>query len=190
MRVLARWRTPPTPPAPAAPPPPLRRAAHVEHHWLTLLVAREGSPVAGARVAVRPHAADGRLLEVVARGTTGQDGTTVVHLPKGRYAVSAGHRGDAKCVTLVVERAGRATLNLQPTGDRAVVTVEALREGRPLVDAPVEARWPDGGLAARAFTDERGVAALLVPRGAVDVAAGGAKARLLVDGDKAIRLDA
>ena len=184
---LARRRSPEPPPAAAPAPrplPPIRRAPATEHHWLTVHVARPEGPVAGARVAVRPHAPDGRLLDVAARGLTRDDGTVELLLPAGRYAVSVGHRGDAKCVNVLVQRPGHANVLLDATGHRVVLTVEA-----PLANAAVEARFvPGGALAARSFTDDRGVAALLVPPGEVEVRVGDAVARATVAGDALVRL--
>lgn len=185
--LLARWRGPEKREAPApgpAPAPPLRRAVPAAHHWLTVRVLRNDAPVPGARVVLRPYGPGDRLLDPVARAPTDASGEAALLLPAGRYAVSVGHGGDAKCVNVAVAREGRVLVHLEATGRRVVLTVEA---GVP--DVAVEARFvPGGHLAARGWTDERGVAALLVPPGEVEVTAAGAAARVRVAGDDLVRL--
>lgn len=116
-----RWRSPPpvttSEPAHVA---PLRRAPPPPHHPLTVRVVRGDpympvGPVPGARVEVRPlpSGASGPA-EPVARGTADRDGTLELLLPPGRYAVAARAGEDTKVVTLTLERAGRATIHLEP----------------------------------------------------------------------------
>lgn len=199
---LPRWPSrdasqdlPAAPTAPAqvarAPPPP------IEHHWLSVLVARPGPheplPVTGARVLVRPYPRGAtRPGEVIARGTTGADGNVSLLLPAGRYALAARHGEDGKYVTLTLEHAGRAVLVLETLGKRVTLTVETSTvDGRPAPNVAVEARTvPAGTIAARAVSDEDGVANLSVPPGAYEVRAGSAVAKTYVETDTLLRLTA
>lgn len=178
-------------------PAPLPRAPTLAHHWLTVAVGRPGPhapiPVAGARVAVRwfPRG-EARPLDVVARGTTGPDGTIALQLPEGRYAVSAREGGEGKAVTITLEHAGRATLLLESLARRAVLTVEVTDlAGEPLADAAVDVRThPTGAPAARSVTDDDGVAQLPLPPGAYEVRVGDAVAKTYLEADTVLRLSA
>ena len=176
---------------------PLPRPPTVEHHWLTLVVARPAPagpvPVAGARVVVRayPRGAP-RPTEPVARGTAGPDGTVTLHLPAGRYAVSASHDDEARGVTITLEHAGRAMILLEGLGRRVVLTAEVTGpDGSALGGARVEVRTtPARALAAEGHTDERGVASLLLPPGAYEVRVGETLAKTYVEADTLLRLSA
>jgi hypothetical protein len=180
--------------APALPRPP---TLPVEHHWLTVQIARPGPhepiPVAGARVLVRPYPRGAtRPGEVVARGATAADGSLSLLLPAGRYAVAARHEDDGKYVTITLEHAGRAMLVLESLGKRVTLTVEASTlDGRPAPNAAVEARAvPAGAIAARGLTDEDGVATLLLPPGAYEVRTGATVAKTYLETDTLLRLTA
>ena len=196
------WRrdepTPAEPPAPTArPADPAPRPEKARHHWLTLLVARAGPvgplPVAEARVVLRPFPRGApRPGEPMARATTGPDGTVALHLPAGRYAVSARQGGEGRVVTITLEHAGRALVLLESLGKRVVLTVEVSgADGGPLPEASVEVRaTPGGALAGRGVTDEAGIATIHVPPGAFEVRVGDAVARTYVEADTLLRLAA
>lgn len=187
-------------PAPTArPAPPLARPAPAAptHHWLTLLVARPGPegplPVPGAKVVVRPYPRGAANPgEPMARTATGPDGTIALHLPAGRYAVSARHQGDGRAVTITLEHAGRAMLLLEALGKRVTLTVEASGiDAGALVGAAVEVRaTPAGTLAARGVTDERGIAALHLPPGAYEVRIGATRVKTYLETDTLLRVAA
>lgn len=184
-------------PAAQAPAAPAPRPPAPPHHWLTLLVGRPGPagplPVPDARVVVRPFPRGAsRPGEPMARATTGVEGTVALHLPAGRYAVSARHGGEGRVVTVTLEHAGRALLLLESLGKRVVLTVEVTGpDGEPLPEAAVEARaTPGNALAGRGVTDERGVAAIHVPPGAYEVRVGGVAAKTYVEADTLLRLAA
>jgi hypothetical protein len=128
----------------------------------------------------------------MARGTTNAEGTVALHLPAGRYAVSARHNGEGRAVTVTLEHAGRAVLVLETLGKRVVLTLEVSGpDGAPLPGASVEVRSaPAGTLAGRGITDERGVAALHLPPGAYEVRVGEVRARTFVETDTLLRLAA
>ena len=176
---------------------PLPRPIAVEHHWLTLLVARPAPagpvPVPGARVIVRPWPRGAaRPADPVARGSAGADGTVALSLPAGRYAVTATDGEEARAVTVTLEHAGRAVVLLESVGRRVVLTAEVRSPADgPLVGAPVEVRSsPGGALAAEGTTDERGVVNLLVPTGAYEVRVGTTVAKTYVEADTILRLSA
>lgn len=174
---------------------PLPRAPSVQHHWLTIAVVRPGPaaplPVPHARVVVRPFPRGApRPEEPVARGATSADGTFAASLPAGRYAVYAQHEGEGKAVTVTLEHAGRATLVLESLGRRVVLSVEVnTREGEPLPDTPVEVRTvPAGTHAARATTNEDGVAEITLPPGAYEVRVGANVTRTYIEADTILRV--
>lgn len=130
--------------------------------------------------------------EVVARGTTGADGSVALFLPTGRYAVSASEGRDARSVTLTLEHGGRALLVLEGAAPRALLTVEAhAADGSAAGGVDVDVRvHPSGTPAARGRTDERGVAAIPLAPGAYEVRVGEASVRTFVEADTVVRLRA
>lgn len=190
-----KGNAPAEPTAPAA--PPLARAPAVQHHWLTVAVARSGPaapiPVAGARVVVRPFPRGApRPEEPVARGTTGSDGSFAASLPPGRYAVYAQHEGEGKAVNVTLEHAGRATLVLESLARRATLTIEVHDvAGEPVVDAPIEVRAiPSGTHAVRVVTTEEGLAEVALPPGAYELHVGGTVTRTYLEASTTVRVTA
>lgn len=176
---------------------PLPRPPVVEHHWLTLAVARPGPaaplPVSQARIVVRPFPRGAsRPEEPVARGSTGADGSFAVLLPSGRYAVYAQHEGEGKAVTVTLEHAGRATVLLESLGRRVILSCEVTGpDGDPLPEATVDVRTvPAGTHAARETTNEDGVADLSLPPGAYEVRVGTTVTRTYIEADTILRLTA
>lgn len=185
------------PPAAATCQPTFPRPQAVPHHWLSVLVARPGPhdpvPVPDARVVVRPFPTGAtRPGEVVARGTTGPDGTVSLLLPEGRYAVAARDGEDGRNATITLEHAGRALLLLESLGKRVVLTIEASTfDGRILADAAVDVRTvPTGSVAARSVTDADGVCNLKLPPGAYEVRIGATAAKTYVETDTLLRVSA
>lgn len=194
-------RDPEPEPAPApiarAVPPLARPAPAANHHWLTVLVARPGPegplPVAAARVVVRPYPLGAaKPGEPMGRGTTAADGTVALHLPAGRYAVSARHQGEGRAVTVTLEHSGRALLVLEALGKRVDLTIEATgADGGALPGAAVEVRAsPAGTLAGRGTTDERGAVTLHLPPGSYEIRLGETRARTYLEADTRLRLTA
>ncbi|MEA3202130.1 MAG: hypothetical protein QOE90_3558 [Thermoplasmata archaeon] len=185
------------PVARAAGPLPRPEPKGAPHHWLTLVVARPGPegplPVPDARLVIRPYPRGApKPGEAMARATTGPEGTASLHLPAGRYAISARHGSDGRAVTVTLEHAGRALLLLEALGKRIALTLEISgMDGGALPGAAVEVRAsPAGALAARGLTDERGVATLHLPPGAYEVRVGETRVRTYVETDTLLRLAA
>lgn len=180
-------------PEPDAPAPLARRAAPA-HLRLTVLVANRptGAALPGARLAVRPLEPlrdwpEGREARAVARA----DGTAALLLPRGRYAVRIEHERLRKCITLTLERDGRATIWLDAPTVRAHLVVDARRaDGSPLARAPVEVRAARAdALLALPLTDEAGAASLWLAPGDYDLRVGAVLRRVRLRADGVVRLD-
>ncbi len=191
----------PTPPQPA---PQIRhdsaalpRAPHVEHHWLTVHVARPSPnrnvPIQGARVSVRRlHQADDAPDEPVAKGITNPDGTTAFHLPAGRYTVNARHGADARAVTVTLEHAGRATLLLNAPQRAVTLTITASQEdGAPLANATVAIHTEGTNTpVVQTATDERGIAEIEIAPGSYTVKVGTSTVRTFAETDTLLHVTA